>query len=175
MLQRMIGVLTLNRRVYEDIRKDPSATMQAAIVVLIVGIGSVFGGALLLKNFGTGLIGHIIWVYVGWALASTIVFLLGAKVFGGKASFSEVMRLFGYAYTPALLGVIGGLLAVFPYIGSSLGTGIYLGAYVWMFITMLIACQVALRLSGTKTVITLVAGVFVYLIGLGVILQFLGR
>ena len=94
MLQRMIGVLTLKRSVYQEIRQDASANMQAAIVVFIVGLASAFGGALLLSNFSTRLIGHIIWVYVGWALATTIVFLLGTKVFGGKASFGEVMRLF---------------------------------------------------------------------------------
>ncbi len=175
MLKRMIGVLTLNRGVYEEIESDSSANMQAFIVVLIVGLASGFGGAMLVKNFSTGLIGNIVWAVVGWALLSLIVFVIGAKLFGGEASLAEVMRLLGFAYTPALLGVLGGLLALFPFIGAALGTAIYMVAFAWTFITMFIATQEALDLGAGKTAVTLIAGFFVYLIGLGVILQFLGR
>ncbi len=175
MLKRMIGVLTLNRGVYEEIESDSSANMQALIVVLIVGLASGFGGAMLVKNFSTGLIGNIVWAVVGWALLSLIVFVIGAKLFGGEASLAEVMRLLGFAYTPALLGVLGGLLALFPFIGAALGTAIYMVAFAWTFITMFIATQEALDLGAGKTAVTLIAGFFVYLIGLGVILQFLGR
>lgn len=175
MFQRMIGVLTLKRSVYEEIESDSSANLQALIVVLIVGLASGFGGAMLVKNFSTGLVGHILWAVVGWALLSLIVFVIGAKIFGGEASLGEVMRLLGFAYTPSLLGVVGGLFALFPYLGSALGVAIYMVAFVWTFITMFIATDEALDLGAGKTAVTLIAGFFVYLIGLGVILQFLGR
>ena len=71
MLSRMIGAALLRPQTYEEVEHDPAATMQAAIVVVIValatGIGSISLGV-------TALIVGIVMGIVQWALWALVTY-----------------------------------------------------------------------------------------------------
>ena len=46
MLERMLGAAMLNSDTFEDVENDRGATMQAALVVILVSLSGAVGGAL---------------------------------------------------------------------------------------------------------------------------------
>ena len=46
MVERMLGASLLNSDTYEDVEHDRGATIQAALVVILVSISGAIGGAL---------------------------------------------------------------------------------------------------------------------------------
>jgi hypothetical protein len=144
---RMKGAALLDNATYEEVEADTTATGQAAVVValgaLAAGIGVARGGA-------GGIISAVVGSLIGWALFAGITYIIGDKVFGGTATWGELLRTLGFAQAPwvlAVLGIIPGLRwIVTPIIG------------VWVLITAVVAIRQALDFSTGKAVATAVLG-----------------
>ena len=171
MLQRIIGVFKLDRTVFADVEHDESATMQAAIIVAIVAALSVVGtllqvlfnvvrgsrvqlGATLLSVVGTFLV-----AFINWGLWSAVTHLVGTKLFNGKATLGEMLRVIGFAYAPRMLSII-------PCIGSVIGA-------IWSLIASFFAVKEGLDLDDTGTIVTIIVGWLVTIV-IGAILGALG-
>ncbi len=136
MLSRMIGAARLDSHTYEEIEHDPAATMQAAIVVVIValatGIGSISLGI-------TAIIGGIVAGIVQWALWALVTFVIGTTLFktpATEANWSQLARTTGFAQTPGLLRIFG----VIPLLGPLLAI---IGT-IWQVAAMIVAVKQAL-------------------------------
>lgn len=143
MLDRIMGVIRLNVPTYEEIEHDEGATMQAAIIVLIVAIIGALGAYFVAPMLESSLeslqaieglesvpgmaidlsptalaIQSFVGAFVSWLLWSGVTMLVGTRVFGGVATFGEMLRVLGYAQAPNLIsfvpciGIIGGLWAL---------------------------------------------------------------
>jgi hypothetical protein len=163
---RMLRAARLDVPLYEEVEADTTATTQALTVVVIVALAQGIGAALAATMAGGGnpiggLIGGIISALIGWAVWSYVIYLVGTKVFGGTATYGEVLRTLGFAETPGVLGI----LSFIPVLG---GIITFVGA-IWVLIASFIATRQALDISNGKTVGTIVVAIIALIIVLAII------
>lgn len=79
-----------------------------------------------------------------------ITYLIGDKLLGGTATWGELLRTIGFAQTPGILGVLGGI--------PLLGWLVRLVVFVWLLVAGIIAIRQALDFSTGKAVATAVIG-----------------
>jgi hypothetical protein len=147
----MTGAALLSVETYEDVEHDQDATAQAAGVVALVAVAQAIGAS------GTGLLGAFSAAgaaLIGWLAWAGITYLVGAKVFGGEASWGEVMRTLGFAQAPGVLW----LLAFLPIIGWFLDMLLP----IWIAAAAFIAIRQALDIGNGKTLLTILVGWFIY-------------
>lgn len=162
--ERMIRAAKLDSSLYNEVEQDVSATSQALIVVVLVAVLSGIGGLILaltipflgLGGGVRGLITGIISALIAWAVWSLVTYWVGTSFFGGKATYGELLRCLGFAYTPSALGFfvfIPGLGPLIAFIGS-----------VWALVAMVIGIREALDVTTGKAVITAIIGFVIMLI-----------
>jgi hypothetical protein len=144
MIDRIIGVFKLNSAIFEEIEHDPGATKEAAIVVAIVATVSAMStgiyGAVAGQSFVNNFLSTIIGIAVAWFAVSAIVYFVGTRVFGGEATYGEMLRVVGYAYAPQILGII-------PRFGLIIGV-------IWTILAMIVALRQGLDISTGKAILT---------------------
>ena len=150
---RMMGAATLDVATYEEVEADTTATGQAAIVVVIAAVASAIGAA---GEGGPGVIGMLLGTLLGWALWSGITYLIGTKLFGGTATWGELLRTIGFAQSPGVLLV----LAIIPVLGGI----VRFAVSIWLLIAGIIAIRQALDVSTGKAVLTAILGWLVAII-----------
>lgn len=147
MAERMIGAAKLDVDIYEEVEHDESATGQAAGVVAMVAVAQAIAGA----GGGLGMmVAGVLAAFFGWAIWAGITYLVGDKLFGGTATWGEVLRAIGFAQAPGLLVV----LAVVPVLGGA----VRLVVSVWVLVAGFIGLRQALDLGNWKTFFTVVLG-----------------
>ena len=75
-----------------------------------------------------------------------MTYVIGDKVFGGTATWGELLRTIGFAHAPGVLLVFGFV----PLLGGFLAIAVYL----WILWAAVIAVRQALDFSTTKAVAT---------------------
>jgi len=143
-VERMLGAASLSVDTFEEVEHDQNATGQAAMVVAMVaiarGIGAS-GGGLFAASFAA------VGALANWAVWAGICYLVGDKVFGGKASWGELLRTLGFAQAP-------GVLWIFAFL-PILGWPLYALLPLWVAVASFIAIRQALDIGNTKTVLTI--------------------
>lgn len=147
LVRRMLGAARLDTDTFDEVRADKTATVQAAIVVAIVAVAQAIGAA---GEGSPGMIGGMVPAFAGWILWSGVAYLLGTRVFQGRATGRELLRVLGFAQAPSLLGILG----IVPGMAGPLG--VVLG--VWLLIAGVVALRQALSISTARAIITAVAG-----------------
>lgn len=147
MVDRMIGAARLDVDTYEEVESDYSATGQAAVVVTIVAVASAIGGA---GAGGVGIIGGVLSAVVGWLLWAGIAYLIGDKLFGGTATWGELLRTIGFAQAPGVLLI----LAIIPVLGWI----VQFVVGIWLLVAGIIAIRQALDFSTGKAILTAIVG-----------------
>ena len=140
MLERMLGAALLKPDTFEDVEHDRGATIQAALVVILVSISGAVAGALsgdttLISGIVLGVIAGVVW----WALWAAGCWIVGTTILNTpntSADWGELARGIGFAQTPGLLSV----LTLIPYAGWVIGAVIF----VWRFVAMLMAVRASL-------------------------------
>ncbi|MDO8690902.1 MAG: Yip1 family protein [Dehalococcoidia bacterium] len=160
---RMIRAAKLDATLYDEVEKDPNATSQALLVVLIVavlaGIGGFRGGVM-------GFIGGLVFAIIGWAVWSLVMFWVGKTFFKGTATYPELLRCVGFANTPNALGLLVFVPGVGPLI-AGIGS-------LWALVAMIIAVREALDVSTVNAVITAIIGAVIYMVIIGILGSILG-
>ena len=135
-VNRIIRACKLDISLYEEVEADQSATIQAAIVVVLssiaAGIGAISLGA---SNFlvapALSLLSWYVWAYV--------IYFVGVKLFGGtktKSNHGELLRTIGFSSAPGLIRVFG--------VTPELMTVTFIGSAFWMLACMVVAVKAAL-------------------------------
>ena len=137
---------------------DHTATGQAAGVVALVAIAQAIGGA---GEGGFGIFAGVISALLGWLLWAGITYLIGAKLFGGTATWGELLRTIGFAQTPGVLYVLG----LIPVLGGI----IRFGVAIWVLIAGIIAIRQALDINTGKAILTAVLGWLVIILPLAIV------
>ncbi len=155
MFQRILGVLKLDVATFESIEADSGATSQAAIIVAIVallsGIGSGISASMRDANIIVAFFSTLVWAFIGWGLWSWVTWFVGTKMFNGKATVDEMLRVIGFSYSPQFLSVI-------PCVGGIIGG-------IWSLIAGFIAVRQGLDLDNTKAFFTVAIGFIIFVIG----------
>lgn len=163
---RILGVLSVDPSVFEEVEHDHSLTGQAALVVAVSSVLSAIGGGFLSSNVTTGFISMLVWGFVSWVLFAAITYFIGTKLYHGDATMGQMLRVIGFAYAPAAFYI----LSLIPLVGLM----IYMLVTAWLYYTIFIAVRAGLDLENGQVFWTVLAGYIVYLIGLGVVLSFIG-
>lgn len=145
-VRRAKGVLSFDRRTYEEIVRDPGATTEAAIVVAVVAIMSGLGR---LADGPGALIGGVISMLLGWVVASAVIYFVGTRVTGDPtttSSVERVMRVIGYASAPFVFSIFSGIWLIGWFIGIVI--------FIWYLGTMVFAIRAALSVSLNRAIIT---------------------
>lgn len=133
---RMIRASRLETRLYNEVEADVSVTTQALTVVILTavasGIGAAVAGAIGSQGTGSvgGLIGGVLSELLGWAVWSYVMYIVGTRLFGGTASYGELLRTLGFDYSPGVLlilrfiPVLGGLIAAVGLSAAALTGGL---------------------------------------------------
>ncbi|HET6319606.1 MAG TPA: Yip1 family protein [Chloroflexota bacterium] len=159
---RMLRAARLNVPLYEEVEADTTATTQALTVVVLVSLasgissaiaGSMRGGA---GNVIGALIAGIVFALVGWAIWSFVIYFVGTKIFGGVATYGEVLRTLGFAESPGVLAILGFI----PVLGGIIA----FIAGIWVIVASFIGTRQALDISNGKTIGTIVVAICVLLI-----------
>jgi hypothetical protein len=139
-IERMVGAAKLDTRVYEEVEADRTATPQALAVVVLasaaagLGIGEGLRGLLL----GTvaGLLGWVIWAW--------LIYFIGTRWLpepGTQADTGELLRTIGFATSPGILRVLGGV--------PVLGPIVFVVTTVWTLVAVIVAVRQALDYQST--------------------------
>ena len=173
MPERMLGAALLNPDTFEDVEHDRGATIQAALVVILVSLAFGIGGFLngdgdFLRGVVFGVIrGVLLWTV--WALTAMLIGTTFLKTAATHADWGQVARGTGFAQTPGLLSIL-----VFVPIA---GIIIWCGALVWQLVAMTISFRQTLDYESTwraffVTLLSLIPalvifGIIVWIVGIG--------
>ena len=154
LINKMIRAAKFDVALYEEVEKDPGATTQAFLVVLIVaicgGIGAI--GFLGAKGILMGIVGGI----VGWVIWSALIFIVGVKIFKHTSDMGELLRCLGFAYSPGALNILRFIPVVgfiVPYITS-----------IWLLVTFVIAVRQALDVETGRAILVSIIGFAFYVV-----------
>ncbi|MFM9105392.1 MAG: YIP1 family protein [Chloroflexota bacterium] len=154
LVSRMIGVSTLSRPVFSDIRRDVDATTQALIVVAIAAIAAGIGA---IGSNQPGIVWQVIMAVIGWIVFSVVAFLIGS-LFASRdqhITLGQVLRLVGFAQAPKVIGALGFI----PLVGWFAG----LIAGIWFLVCAIYALREAFNVSTISAVlIGLISGAVVF-------------
>lgn len=160
MIDRMIGAVRFDPRVYEALEDDRSATRQAAFVVIIVALFEGVGSAISLKLSGVsgeipgGVVSvvalQVVRALIGWGLWALITYTVGTTIFNGTADWGELLRVLGFAQIPGVLN----FFAFIPY----LGVLIFALVGFWQLLAGLIGVRQALDFATRNAIFTIAIG-----------------
>ena len=105
-LIRVFRAIKIDPELYEEVEHDKSATLQAAVVVVLsslaAGVGAIHLGA---SNF---ILGPIISL-ASWYFWAFLIFIVGTKLFPDKQTKSdhgELLRTIGFSSAPGLIRIL---------------------------------------------------------------------
>ena len=175
MFERIMGIFKLHRPTYQAIEADETATPQAMMIVGLVGLLAAIGAAIgavianrtmaetlpqLQEQFGElpfaipqlspigAFLSALLGAFLAWLVWSAMVYFIGTRLFGGQATFNEMLRLLGFAQAPRLLSALGFI----PCVGALFS----IAGWVWSSITSYIAAKEGLDLDNGKTIATVI-------------------
>ena len=134
---RIFRAINIEIDIYEEVKKDTSATIQAGIVVVLsslaAGVGALQIGA---SNF---LLAPVISL-LSWYILAFILYFVGVKLFGGsktKSNHGEILRTIGFSSAPGLIRVFG--------VTPDLMKVTFIGSQFWILACMVVAVYSALN------------------------------
>jgi hypothetical protein len=135
---RAIGAVRGQASTFAEVRNDPTAMNQAALIVLASGIARA--ASLVLSPFvlfgPVVAIGAVVTAVLGWAVGSFVLWAVGTKVIPGRITSVDVptvLRTTGFAYVP----MVAMALAFVPVLGSLIG----LAAGLWCLYLIVLATR----------------------------------
>jgi hypothetical protein len=157
LVARMTRAAQLDTSLYEEVEADESASGQAALVVVLVGMASGLGHGLweMMQGHGSaalvvGAVGGAVGQLIGWVIWAFLTYWIGTSLFKGTATYGEMLRTLGFAQSP-------GVLIVLSFI-PILGWVIHVVVAIWMLVAGIIAIRQALDFTTEKAIFTALIG-----------------
>ncbi len=141
---RMIGAAMLDVPTYEAVEHDTTLTGQAAAVVVLQAVAAGFATS-------ETVIGGVIAGLLGWFFMAGIIYFIGTRLFGGTATWGELLRTLGFAASPKIL-IIFAIIPVLSWF-------VLLGVWLWGLAAAVVAIRQALDITTGKAVLTGILGV----------------
>jgi hypothetical protein len=154
---RMLRAVRGEVALYEEVENDQGATTEALIIVVVAAVSGGIGSALLTTAAGVpggglaSLVSGVVSSLLGWAVFSFVAFFIGTRLFGAEATWEELLRTLGYAYTPMIIGIVNAI----PIIGQL----VFLIAGLWTLYLAFVAIRAALDIDTGKTIATILLSI----------------
>ena len=167
-VNRIIRACKLDVSLYEEVEADKTATLQAALVVILsslaAGVGALSLGA---SNF---LMAPLLSL-ISWYIWAYLIYLIGTKLFpepNTQADHGQLLRTIGFSSAPGLIRIFG--------FTPDLMSITFIGGGIWMLIAMVIAVRQALDYQSTwRAIGVVVIGFLVQAIFLIMMLRIFGQ
>src|SRR5436309_291191 len=147
-LQRLIGAVSLDAAIYEEVEADRGATGQAVAVVLLSSLAAGIGARGLGGDSPSNIAFISMVALLAWAAWALLTFQIGGRLMPEpqtRVDVGELLRTIGFASAPGILRVFG----VLP--------GVTIPAFaitsVWMLAAMVVAVRQALDYTSTARAI----------------------
>jgi hypothetical protein len=136
-LNRIFRSVKIDPEVFNEVQKDKSATMSAAVVVILSSSAAGIGAA----SLGAGnFILAPIFSLISWFVWAYIVFFVGVKLFPDpktKTTQSALLRAIGFSSAPGIIRIFG--------FNEDLMTVTFIGSAFWMLACMIVAVKETLN------------------------------
>ena len=161
LIDRLRGVLLLDRPTYEAIGADPRALPQAFGIVVAASIANGIANT---PEGGFGLVGGFLQMAVGFVLMSVAIWLLGIVLTpeADKITLVRILSTLGFAAMPVVFYAVTPI----PVLGMILN----FAASIWALLTAVTAVSVAVHISTAKALATLIGGAIIAGIGIYVLI-----
>jgi hypothetical protein len=151
-LQRLIGAVSLDTAIYEEVEADRGATGQALAVVIMSSLCAGIGA----RGFGGASSGTIVVLTVasvlGWAAWALVTLQVGGRMMPEPQTvvdLGELLRTIGFATAPGMIRIFGIIpAATYPAFAISA---------VWMLLAMIVAVRQALDYKSTTRAVVVCA------------------
>ncbi len=160
LVNRMVRAARLDVTLYEEVEADETATGQAALVVLVVGLVGGFHPAArpTAAMLIAGMIGGGIAALLGWVIWAYLAYWIGTRLFAGTATPGEMLRTLGFSQSAGVLNVPVWLTWLNIPAVSSLFYLVAAVVWVWVLVAGVIAVRQALDFSTEKAIFTVLLG-----------------
>jgi hypothetical protein len=153
-LQRLIGAVSLDVAIYEEVEADRGATVQALVVVVLSSLSAGIGARGLGGSGAANIVFITLLALMAWAAWALVTLQIGGRLLPEpqtKVDLGELLRTTGFAAAPGILRLFG----VLP--------GVTIPAFalcaVWMLAAMIVAVRQALDYTSTaRAVVVCVIG-----------------
>lgn len=159
-MERVVGACKLVRPIFDEVRRDPGAMGQAAIIVAATGFASgigafvgdsnqsftiddrtyTLGGSIFVGVLASAI--NIAVALIAWVIISLIYRFVALRMLGAPESgiqWQEVARPIGFASVPSVLSIFG----LIPLLGPLLS----LIGGIWAFAAQIVALSETFRVS----------------------------
>jgi hypothetical protein len=141
---RMIGAVSLDAAIYEEVEADQTATGQALTVVVLSSVAAGVGA----RGFdGASLANIVLFTIIAvmaWAAWALVTLQIGGRLMPEpqtRVDMGELLRTIGFATAPGMLRVFG----IIPGVTRPA----FVIAAIWMFLAMIVAVRQALDYRST--------------------------
>ena len=167
---RFLRILKLDSSAFKTVSDEPKYLSHGAWMLILVNTLSAIGYGIynltvinMNKSAGTTFkvlflgqmsfdISVLVYplIYVGvavmkWLILSSLIYLIGAKILGSRASFDSIATVTAFAYAPIALQVF--LPVIFSNQALSWGLTVFFVTNVWMILALLVGARHALEIS----------------------------
>lgn len=154
LLKIIIKSLKFDKQVYLDAKNSPGFLRSSLLIVLLVsfctGIGTIY-----LTN-DSSIFRDLLSSVIGWLIWTSIIFLIGVKIMKNSATFSQLARTLGLAYSPGVLNIFGLLHFIsIPLLAIT---------SVWTVISFIYALKHALEISAERAFLISVLSFIPYIL-----------
>jgi hypothetical protein len=163
---RLIGAISVDPVLYEEVEADASATWQALVVVVLSSLSAGIGAF----GWGTASLRGVLFVsalaLLFWATWAMITFQIGTRLMpeaGTRADVGQLLRTIGFSAAPGMLRIFG----IVP--GATLPA--FVITAIWMLVTMVVAVRQALDYESTARAAAVCGLGWVLAIGIALALQ----
>ena len=158
MLKQAARAARLDRSVYTELYFDGSAVANALVVVALFSTLLWAGVLIAAESFNLFvLVRGVIGALFGWVVLTFAVFLLGSRVFGGRADFQKLLASTGYAHAPLLL--LGPFFLVVSLTGlGGVTTIVVLLLWAWFLVVLAVAVEQTMELPRQQAWLTALLG-----------------
>ena len=167
LVSRVAGAVQLQAATFEDVEHNPSATVQAALVVaashLAQAVGTIRYGAY------SGIAMAVIAGLVGWVIGAGVLLFVGTKLFPEKnteADMGQMLRTLGFAQAAGLFGILG--------LVPLLALPIFWVCNIWILVAMVIAVRQALDYDNTTRAIVVCIVAWLIMLAIQLLVGFFG-
>jgi hypothetical protein len=154
-INRVTGTITFRRRTIMSIAADRRATLEAGIIIALVGVTTAIGHR-------TDVAVAITAALMGWlGLAVTVWYITNRFMYppASHVDVEPILRAVGFASAPAALGIVHFIWVLGPFLGG-IGT-------LWSFAATAFVVRHTTRLGWLRTLaITIGAGIIVNVVGI---------
>lgn len=170
LIDRMFRAAMLDPLVFDEVKEDRESMTQAVqviLIVLVIGILSTlvqnaFGPeeSLAQTNLSSSLGTSAATTVLGWLLWAFLAYLIGTGVFGGTATYAEMLRAVAFAQSPVVITILTVPLMFLPFAGQALAGLLGFAAAIWVLVVNVIALRQTLGIStGKATIMTVIIAI----------------